>query len=273
MPSTATPSLSLVRSVTKLANSCYLRCHSLVSHIGGFIVYSSEIFYHALHKPLRVYETIQQMEFVGYQSMMIISVAAYFTGAVFSLQVGEVISIFDAQSLIGAITCDALANALAPIITGFLVAGRIGSSMTAEIVSMKSKEQIDALKVMGVHPISYLVIPRVFACLFTVPCLTVFFFLFGSIGAFTVSTFVFFVDAGLFLEYAILKVNWDDISLMLGKSLVVGWTVGTLSCYFGLRAKTGNHGIGQATVLSVATTFIMIMILDSLITFIETIIL
>lgn len=249
------------------------RLGKFTREIGEFGIYVLQIFYLAFKKPTRFRASLSQIEYIGFQSMGIICMSAVFTGGVFALQIGEIISIFDSESLIGAITCDSLALALAPIMTGFLITGRVGSSMTAEISAMKVKEQIDALTVMAIHPISYLVVPRVCGCLFAVPCLTALFLLFGGIGSYLVAIFVYSVDPGAFFEHTFREVNWDDLRIMLGKSVMVGWLIGTLSCYFGLRASRGTHGIGRATILSVVSSFVMILMMDALITYIDIVIL
>ena len=245
----------------------------LVVEAGLFCLFIFEIFRQAIKRPSRLRLTLAQIEFIGYESLGLVVMSAVFTGGVFALQIGEIVHIFNSESLIGAITCDSLALALAPVITGFLVTGRVGSSMTAEISAMKSKEQIDALQVMAVHPISYLVVPRVCGCLFAVPCLTVLFLLFGGIGAYVVSTYVFYVDPGAFFEHTFREVNWDDLRIMLGKSVMVGWLVGVLSCYFGLRSSRGTRGIGRATIRAVVSSFITILMMDALITFIDIVVL
>lgn len=240
---------------------------------GEFCLYVFEVFRQAFIPPTRLRATLAQVEFIGYESVGIVCMSAVFTGGVFSLQIGEIVHIFNSQSLIGAITCDSLAVALAPIMTGFLITGRVGASMTAEISAMKSKEQIDALAVMAVHPISYLVVPRVCACVFAVPGLTVLFLLFGSLGSYLVSIYVYFVDPGAFFENTINAVDWDDIGIMLGKSFVLGWLIGTISCYFGMKSSRGGRGIGQATILSVVSSFITILMMDALITYIDIVVL
>lgn len=236
---------------------------------GRFGLFVLETIRQAFKSPTRLRLTLVQIAFIGYESMAMICFAAVFTGGIFAIQIGDIVQIFNSESLIGAITCDSLALALAPIITGFLVTGRVGSAMTAEISAMRSKEQIDALKVMAVHPVSYLVVPRVCACLIAVPGLTVLFLLFGGLGAYLISTYMFFVDSGAFFEHTIREVNWDDLRIMLGKSVLVGWLVGTFACYFGLRSSPGVRGVGKATIRAVVSSFITILMLDAVITFID----
>ena len=134
-------------------------------------------------RPLRIRLTIRQMEFIGVQSLPIILLTSFFTGAVFTLQSHRAFAMFGAQAMVGGTVGVALTRELAPTLTGLLVAGRAGSAMAAEIGSMRVSEQIDALEAMAVDPINYLVKPRLVAATLVTPMLTAVYDFVGMFGS------------------------------------------------------------------------------------------
>ncbi|MCY4443979.1 MAG: ABC transporter permease [Proteobacteria bacterium] len=241
--------------------------------IGEVLIFVVEICRQIISPPFRLRSILYQVDFIGSQSFFVTVVAAFFTGAVFGLQIGHIFSMFRSQSLIGAITCDALTRELSPLITGFLMAGRVGSSMTAEVAAMKFTEQIDALKVMAVSPMSYLVVPRVVGSLIAIPALNIVFLLLGSVGAFMASKYFFYVDYGTFIHHTLHIVTMADLVLGFWKSVVFAAVISITSCYFGMKAQKGKGGISVSTTQSVVTALLLILILDALITFMDIVIL
>ena len=236
-------------------------------------IFLSKILNQLIRPPYRFRSIFAQIDFVGTQSIIIVIVASMFTGSVFALQVGSVFSIFGSEALIGAITCSSLARELGPLMAGFLTAGRSGSAITAEIISMKTSEQLDAMEVMGVDKISCLVVPRTLGCIYSMPGLAIIFMLFGSIGSYIVSSKVYAVDLGSFLEYAIDILNWHAFEILFIKSCVFGIIIGSVSCYFGLYGQKGTEGIGRMTTASVVVSLLLVLIVNSIITFIDIVVL
>ena len=132
-----------------------------IARVGGFLIFLKEIAHWTVKPPFRINLLIQQLEFIGNQSLNIIMISAVAVGAAFGLQIGGIFAVFGAESMLGAATAKALCQEMAPLVTLILVTGRAGSSMTAEISTMKVNEQVDAMEAMAVDPISYLVVPRV----------------------------------------------------------------------------------------------------------------
>ena len=172
--------------------------------LGAFCLYIYEIFRQALTPPIRWDLIFQQLEFVGNQSLSIIILTGFFTGAVFALQIGGIFQIFRAESIMGAATAKALTREMAPLMTAFLLTGRAGSSMTAEIATMRVNEQVDAMEAMAVDPINYLVVPRVIASICIIPLLCGIFIFIGIFGAYITGVAVFDVDVGVFVD----RIKW-----------------------------------------------------------------
>ena len=171
--------------------------------------------------------------------------------------------------MMGGATGKALARELAPLMVGFLLSGRAGSSITAEISSMKVNEQIDAIESMGVDPVQYLVVPRAIAGVLMTPLLCGLFNLIGMIGASLVGIYMYDVDLGLYQEKLIWLVQSKDLIAGLEKSIVFGFIFTVVSCYKGLNASGGAKGVGVATTDSVVLSLLMILGCDVLITFFQ----
>ncbi len=220
-------------------------------------------------RPYRFKILIEQLEFFGNKSFFIIFLSGSFTGAVFGMQLGMIFGMFRAEGLTGAAVAISLARELSPVLTGLLVAGRAGSSIATEIGSMRVREQIDALEVMAIDPINYLVIPRVVAAIIMLPLLTGLFSFVGVYGAYIVGKFLVHIDQAVFID----KLQWllsiSDITKGLFKACVFGFLISTIGCFHGLGASGGSVGVGIATTKTVVHCSIAIFIADFIITYFQ----
>ena len=205
---------------------------------------------------------MQQMEFIGVQSLGIIILAAIMIGAVFGIQFGQIFRIFGAESMIGAAASFALSKELAPVVGAFLVTGRAGSAIAAEISTMKVNEQIDAMRIMAVDPITYLAVPRVLASMIVMPFLAGIFVLTGVISAFLLSVTLFNIDVGVFFQ----KIEWitkpAHVVEGLQKAVLFGGILSTISCYKGFSALGGAKDVGKMTTQAVVTALVAILLSD-----------
>lgn len=240
-----------------------------IAALGAFIKFLTYTCRTATRKPYRTRLTFQQMEFIGNESLNIIMISGFFIGAVFSLQIGYVFKIFGAQGMLGAVSGKALTRELSPLVTGFLIAGRAGAAITAEISTMKVNEQIDAMEAMAVDPVSYLVVPRFIAAVFMVPLLVGVFNFTGQIGSLIVGIYLFDVDQGVFFEKLVSVVDIKDIWSGMQKAFMFGGLIALMACRSGLRAAGGAKGVGVATTNSVVFILLAILGLDFLITYFQ----
>ncbi len=213
-------------------------------------------------RPLRVGLVVQQIEFIGIQSLPIILLSSTFTGAVFTYESYEAFHLFGAQGYVGGTVGVALTRELAPTLTGLLVAGRAGSAMAAEIGSMRVSEQIDALEAMAVDPVNYLVKPRVVASTLVMPMLTAIFDFVGMSGSYLVAVRVLNLSPPEFTIRLQDWVDWDDVWAGLFKSLVFGFIVGVVACYKGFYTGGGAAGVGRATTSSVVVSSVAILVMN-----------
>ena len=239
------------------------------SDLKDFGIYAREVLFQFFRRPFRNHLIVQHMEFIGNQSLMIVALSAFFVGAVFALQIGEVFRIFKAEGIMGAATGKALARELAPMMTAFLLAGRAGAAMTAEIGTMRVNEQVDAMEAMAVEPIHYLVVPRLYAILVMAPLLSAIFLLIGELGAFLVGVVLFDVDQGAFFNKIIDFVTFQDVISGLEKAFIFGGLIALVACFYGLNARGGAKGVGRATTNSVVMTLLVLLISDFLMTFLQ----
>jgi phospholipid/cholesterol/gamma-HCH transport system permease protein len=237
--------------------------------IGKFFVYVGDVLKQTFRHPMRTSLVFQQLEFIGNQSLNIILLTGFFTGAVFGLQIGGIFQIFKAEGLMGAATAKALTRELAPLMTGFLISGRVGSSMTAEIATMKVNEQIDAMEAMAVDPVNYLVVPRFIASVTIIPLLCIVFIFIGVIGAYMTGVGIFRVDVGIFIEKMTQIVNSNDIWNGLQKAVVFAILMCLIACRYGLKASGGAKGVGVATTNSVVVSLLAILGCDVIITYLQ----
>jgi len=256
-------------NLTMLVESLGRWATRVMTDFGAFGMYLYEIARQAVTSPARWDLIFQHLEFVGNQSLNIILLTGFFTGAVFALQIGGIFQIFRAESIMGAATGKALTREMAPLMTAFLLTGRAGSAMTAEISTMKVNEQVDAMEAMAVDPINYLVVPRVIASMVIMPLLCGIFIFIGTVGAFVTGVAVFDVDVGIFIDRIKWMVEAKDIFNGLEKAFVFSIIIAAMACRYGLNANGGAKGVGRATTMSVVMTLLVILVCDVFITYVQ----
>lgn len=237
-----------------------------VTGLGNVLMFFGATIKQGLRPPYRVRLIFQQLEFVGVGSLFIILLTGVFTGAVFTLQSVSAFAKFSAQSLVGATVTLALTRELAPVLTSLMVTGRVGSAMATELGTMRVTEQIDAMEVMAIDPMSYLVVPRVFAGAVMVPVLTMIFDLVGVVGSYVIGVMYSGIDEGAFLSRIQRWLEPADIFQGLIKAFVYGTVITLVGCYKGFNAGGGARGVGQATTDAVVAGSISIFILNYFLT-------
>lgn len=205
-------------------------------------------------------EVIRQMAKLGADSLPIVTMTIMCTGMVFAVQTAKEFVRFGAAASVGGIVAIAMGRELAPILTGVVVAGRIGAAIAAEIGTMKVTEQIDALKVMATGPTVYLVVPRFIAIVLMLPVLILYANVVGNLGGWLVATNYADISSYTYIdsiqEFA---ASWDLVGGML-KGCFFGGIISIIGCHKGLLAKQGAEGVGLATTASVVLSIILIFI-------------
>lgn len=211
-------------------------------------------------KEISIRETLRQMALLGADSLPIVAATILCTGMVFSVQTAKEFVELGAGSTVGGIVVIAMGRELVPILTGVVVAGRIGAAIAAEIGTMKVTEQVDALRVMAANPVAYLVVPRFVAIVFMMPVLVVFGNLIGDFGGWVVAHYYAGISSFSFINSIKTFAEFYDIWGGMMKSCVFGSIIAIVGCYKGLNALDGAEGVGLATTSSVVLSIILIFI-------------
>jgi phospholipid/cholesterol/gamma-HCH transport system permease protein len=213
-----------------------------------------------LLKKMKSWHVLQQMAHLGVNSLPIVLLTMLFTGMVMTVQIAHEFIKYGVQSSVGGVMAVGMGRELAPVLTGVVVAGRVGAAITAEIGSMKVTEQIDALRVMATNPIAYLVAPRLVACVFMLPILVVFGDVIGTLGGYLMATLYAGIGSFSYIQSIKVFAVVNDIIGGLVKSMVFGAIIATIGCYKGLTTEQGAEGVGRATTSSVVTSIVLIFI-------------
>ncbi|RJX35259.1 MAG: ABC transporter permease [Desulfarculus sp.] len=219
-----------------------------------------------LRPPFRVKVLFKQMEFVGVKSLNVVLLTGAFTGGVFALQSYHGFSLFGAESLVGSTVALALTRELGPVLTSLMVTGRAGSAMAAELGTMRVTEQIDALYVMAVNPIQYLVLPRLLAGVVMLPVLTIIADFIGIVGGYVVGVSLLGINSGIFIAKIIEYMEFSDISMGLIKASFFGLILSLVGCYKGFYTTGGAEGVGRATTEAVVLGSVLILAFDYVLT-------
>jgi phospholipid/cholesterol/gamma-HCH transport system permease protein len=239
---------------------------SLIGDMGGLMILLVQSFVLAFRKPFKLRDILKQMEFIGVDSVLVVVITGTFTGAVLALQSYYGFRKFGAEGLVGATVALSMTRELGPVLTSLMVTGRAGSAMAAELGSMRVTEQIDALVVMALNPVKYLIVPRVVASLIMLPILTIISDFVGIVGGYLVGVKLLGINEGAFISKIIKHVEFEDIYNGLIKAAVFGIILSVASCYKGFYTKGGAEGVGRSTTEAVVLSSVTILIVDYLLT-------
>jgi len=201
----------------------------------------------------------------GIGGIPVVLIVAFFSGAVLALQFGRAISEYGQEDLVGRVVAISMCREMGPVMTGIILAGLLGSKIASELGTMAVSEEVDALHVMSISPIKFLVMPRVLTLLLIVPLLTVYADVVGIIGGGLVSQGVLNVDLATYMQDTKRFLKMRDIYVGLFKSLIYGATIGTVACYQGLHARHGARGVGENTMRTVVISMLYIIVFNYII--------
>lgn len=233
--------------------------------LGKFFFFSQEALKSIFQYPVRYGEIIKHFEFVGNQSVGIILLTGAFTGLALTFQIWIGFSILGAGDLVGPTVALAISREIGPVLTGLVIAARAGGAMAAQLGTMRVSEQIDALEVMGIQPIQYLVGPRVLAAVLATPMLCAFFDFISMTASHCLSVYFLGLDEGVFWERIRLWVDASFVYEGLIKTAVFGLFFGLICTFRGYTTTGGARGVGEATNRGVVVSMVMVIVLDYII--------
>lgn len=234
--------------------------------IGNFFIFLFNALRIAFTTKLRLHQLFEQMTMVGVQSLNIILLTGFSTGAVLAWQSYIGFKKFGADEFIGPVVALSLIRELGPVLTGLMVTGRAGSAMTAELGTMSITEQIEALQTLCIDLNQYLMVPRIIGATIILPFLSLFSMLCGIIGGYLVCVHVLMLNGEQYISGIKAFVEVADITGGLIKAAVFGFILATVACYKGFNTTGGAKGVGLATTQSVVISSITILIVDYFLT-------
>ncbi|EKD52027.1 MAG: hypothetical protein ACD_62C00127G0002 [uncultured bacterium] len=240
--------------------------YHIINYLGDFFVFCLQSFKWLLRKPFRYSLFIEQFNFIGVNSLPIIGLVSIFTGMVFALQTTYAFRLMNAETLVGVTVALSLTKEIAPVFAALMITARVGSSMSAELGTMRVTEQIDALESMAVYPHQYLVVPRVFTSVLMVPLHTVVFDFIGIIGSYFVAVVLMNVPEGPFIQRIEKMLDAEDVVGGVLKAAVFGFILASISCFEGFRTRNGAKGVGISTTRAVVISSVTILIVDYFLT-------
>jgi phospholipid/cholesterol/gamma-HCH transport system permease protein len=211
-------------------------------------------------------DIVAQFEAIGFGSLTVVLLAGFFTGAVLALQTGITLDQFGARPFVGRLVSASMIKELGPVLTGLMLAGRIGSGIAAELGSMVVTDQINALRTLGTDPVRKLVVPRVLAGFFMAPVLTVIANTVGVIGGWLIAVTQLRVAGSLYWSGVIDVLYLADVWMGLIKPFCLGYAIVTIGCYVGLRTSGGTQGVGRATTNAVVASSVAVIVVDLFVT-------
>lgn len=244
---------------------------TLVSEMGAMFLFLLHGLSRIFSSPRQIPKVLRQVHVIGAGSFFLIVLIALFTGMVIGLQGYYTLTKFGSEGFLGAAVALTLIRELAPVLTAIMVAGRAGSAMAAEIGVMRISDQIDALEVMDINSIGYLVSPRITAALIAFPLLTAIFNVVGILGGYATGVLMLGINEGVYFSRIESSVVWADITGCFTKSVVFALIVVAVSCYKGYFAHTrrdgrGAEAVGNATTSAVVLSCILLLVADYVLT-------
>lgn len=230
--------------------------------VGEVVVLTKDFFYCMVTRPFYWGRFFEQMIQLGIGSLSITIVIGIVTGLVMTLQFGYGLEKFGGTLYVPAIVSLSLLRELAPIFTSLLIAGRIGSGISAEIGAMNVTQQVDAIRALGTNPIRVLVVPRVLATTLSLPLLSTLSGFMGILGGMTIAYLEFGMPVGFYINKVLSTIQFIDVFGSMFKCLFFGLVISILGCYRGFQTKEGTRGVGAATTWVVVRASIVILISD-----------
>ncbi len=243
-----------------------------MSAIAGFLELNAQIAYWLFVAPwqgkpgFKWSPAFQQMVRMGVQAVPMTALTSFSIGLTLAMQAAGELARMGATIYVPDLVSISLLRELGPLLVGVVVIGRSGSAVTAEIGTMKVSEEIEALEVMAINPVRYLVVPRFTAMMVMLPALTIFGNYIGFVGGWSICHFALGMNTSAFINRVIQSADPIDLYSGVIKSIVFAWLIGTISCQKGLAVKGGAEGVGRATTGSVVASILSMLVANAILT-------
>jgi phospholipid/cholesterol/gamma-HCH transport system permease protein len=232
---------------------------AFLAETGRLTLFTVSAVTHIIRAPIYWRMLGQQMMRIGYFSLPVVGLTAFFTGGALALQIYVGSNRFGVESVVPNIVVLGITRELGPVIAGLMVAGRVAAAIAAELGTMRVTEQIDALTTLSTNPMKYLVVPRLVASVVMLPLLVLVADAIGVFGGYVVSTQSLGFNGATYIKNTVDFVTNGDVSSGVIKAAVFGFVIALMGCYNGFHSKGGAQGVGAATTNAVVSSSILIL--------------
>ncbi|MDE1987407.1 MAG: ABC transporter permease [Alphaproteobacteria bacterium] len=239
---------------------------AFLREIGRLSVFTVNAVTSIVRPPIYWTLLLKQIMRIGYFSLPVVGLTAFFTGGALALQIYIGGNRYGAESFVPQIVVLGITRELGPVIAGLMVAGRVAAAIAAELGTMRVTEQIDALTTLSTNPIKYLVVPRLLAAIITMPFLVAIGDSIGVFGGYVVATQSLGFTGSIYLKNTIDFMTFHDVMSGIYKAVVFGFIIALMGCYNGFHSKGGAQGVGTATTNAVVSASILILAANYLLT-------
>ena len=219
-----------------------------------------------LQPPYYFRQMLRQFWEIGYLSLPVVGLTAFFTGMVLALQSYTGFSRFNAEGAIASVVALSMTRELGPVLAGLMISGRIGGAMAAEIGTMRVTEQLDALVTLSTNPQKYLIAPRLLAGVTMLPLLVLVADVIGIFGGYIVSVYRLDFNPAIYIKQTFDFIQMGDVTSGLIKAAFFGFIITSMGCYHGFNSKGGAQGVGKATTYAVVSSSILILVANYFLT-------
>lgn len=239
---------------------------SFLSVVGNIAIFLVKSFRYGVTAPFYGKQIWKQFVQIGYFSLPVVGLTAIFTGMAMALQVYSGFSKYAAESAIPTVVMLAMVRELGPVLTALMVAGRLGASMTAEIGTMRVTEQIDAMTTLSVNSYKYLVFPRILGGIILLPFLVLVNDVIGIFGGYLICIYNFGFNSSNYIYQTFHYMEVSDLLAGVIKGSCFGFILCLMGCYHGFCSRGGAEGVGRATMNSVVSSSILILLFNYILT-------
>lgn len=258
--------MTLLRLLAAFLASIGRSTLKLLSATGRLAMFAASALSQVVRPPYYPVELGRQLLAVGYFSLPVVGMTAIFTGAALALQIWAGGARFNAGTVVPSIVAIGIVRELGPVLGGLMVAGRVSSSIAAELGTMRVTEQIDALTTLSTDPMKYLVLPRILAGLIALPMLVAIGDILGIFGGYVIGTSRLGFNSGAYIKNTLDFLTATDIASSLTKACAFGFVLTLMGCYHGYHSERGAQGVGSATTNAVVSASILILATNYLLT-------
>jgi len=231
-----------------------------IIHLGEYATLIVDVVKCTIRRPPTFSLVLKQLYDIGVASLVVVAITGFSTGLVLAAQSFYQLQDKGLTGVTGIMVAKAMMTELGPVLTGFMVTGRVGAAMCAELGTMRVTEQIDALQTMSVNPNRYLIAPRFIAGTIMMPLLTIFGIMLGIYGGYLISVYYFDMPPSNYFDPMKDHVTLFDLFIGVIKAFVFGIFIITIACYKGINTSGGAEGVGRATTTSVVITYCCILL-------------